>query len=299
MDSYLGVDIGGTHTRLLLMTEAGEFHGLSKCATRSWAGQPAPLPALQKMLQSYLGEQKTRVKGAMLGLPGIIAGDATRVVSLPFVPGLDGLPVGELLSEGLGIPCAIDKDVNHLLRWDLAQQPIRPRTAVGIYLGTGFGNSIWLNHDFYRGSHGGAGELGHIPWPGNERPCPCGKQGCVETLTSGAYLADWWQEQEPEAEMGTLFSRYSEQLALREFVDRLARVIATEMNILEPELLFLGGGVLEMLDFPREALLRELQRHLRAPYPATTLAVHWPRQEHDTGVKGACLAAQQLFGGRA
>ncbi|CAI2514134.1 D-allose kinase [Serratia ficaria] len=293
MQHFIGVDVGGTHTRLQLMDDAGSFSGYRKVATASWAQRPDPLAALAALIAEC--RQGGAVAQVMLGLPGILSRDRRRVLSLPFIPALDQRPVAELLAERLGLPVRMDKDVNHLLWWDLQQFPVLPQVAAGLYLGTGMGNSLWLNDDFYHGAHGAAGELGHIPWPGHQGDCPCGKRGCVESLTSGHWLTGWAQRNAPDTPFAQLFERHGEHPELQQFIERLAQTIAIEMNILDPQRLILGGGVITMAGFPLAWLEREIRRHLRGPQPAQGLAISISRITDETGSKGACLAARRYF----
>ncbi|PYB18784.1 allose kinase [Serratia marcescens] len=291
MRHFLGVDVGGTNTRLLLMDDDGEFSGYRKVATADWARQADPLVALGRLI---VGHCKDR-QGAqvMLGLPGILSRDRSRVLSLPFIPALDAQPVAALLADALALPVRMDKDVNHLLWWDLQQLPALPQVAVGLYLGTGMGNSLWLNGDFYHGAHGAAGELGHIPWPGHQGECPCGKRGCVESLTSGHWLTGWARANAAQTPFERLFERHGEHPDLRRFVERLAQTIAIEMNVLDPQQLILGGGVIAMSGFPLARLEQAIRRHLRGPQPAQGLAISISRLTDETGSKGACLAARR------
>jgi len=189
----------------------------------------------------------------------------------------------------------MDKDVNHLMMWDLLQLEQLPDNAVGLYPGTGMGNSLWLNGGFYHGEHGGAGELGHIPVAGNALPCPCGNHGCAETLTSGHWLSRWAAQNAADTPMPALFTRHGEQPELQAFVRRLAELIATEMNILDPEYLILGGGVLAMADFPLAQLRSQIQQHLRPPVTRENLKIIFSHSTDYTGCRGACLAAERLF----
>ncbi|CAI1757034.1 D-allose kinase [Serratia entomophila] len=293
MHHFLGVDVGGTNTRLLLMDDAGNFSGYRKVATAGWAQHGDPLAALGDLIAGC--RQDRPLAQVMLGLPGILSRDRTAVLSLPFIPALDGRPVAALLAELLGVPVRMDKDVNHLLWWDLQQLSALPQVAVGLYLGTGMGNSLWLNGDFYHGAHGAAGELGHIPWPGHQGACPCGKRGCVESLTSGHWLTGWARQNAAATPFAQLFERHGEHPELRHFVERLAQAIAIEMNILDPQRLILGGGVIAMAGFPLARLEQQIRCHLRGPQPAQGLAISVSRITDETGCKGACLAARRHF----
>jgi len=295
MQHFLGIDIGGTNTRLMLMDSEQHFSCYHKVATPSWAQLQDPLSGLQRIISEYLQEQASgvHVEMVMLGLPGILSRDRERVLSLPFIPALDNQPVAALLSAQLGLPVVMDKDVNHLMWWDLNQLPSLPDVAVGLYLGTGLGNSLWLNRGFYHGVHGAAGEIGHIPLSGNLTQCACGKTGCVETLTSGNWLAGWARQHATNTPLAQLFTEHGQHPDLVEFVERLARTIASEMNILDPEYLVLGGGVLAMANFPIERLEASIRLHLRAPYPAQGLTIVTSSVTDETGCRGACMAAQR------
>ncbi|UQY43144.1 allose kinase [Erwinia sp. PK3-005] len=291
--SWLGIDIGGTSTRLLLMDAQHQWHGFRKVATASWAQQPQALDALAELINATLEQQS--VSGVMLGLPGILSRDRQQVISLPFIQALDHQPVAALLAQRLGVPVAMDKDVNHLMLWDLLQLATLPNHAVGLYLGTGMGNSLWLNGGFYHGEHGGAGEIGHMPWRDSDLPCPCGNRGCVETLTSGSWLAHWAAQHQPDVPLAQLFTLHGNHPALQAFIQRLGQTIAGEMNILDPEYLVLGGGVLAMRDFPLAALRETIFTHLRPPATRQGLKVIFSSVTDQTGCRGACLAAERHF----
>lgn len=290
---WLGIDIGGTSTRLQLMEEGRTWSGFRKVSTASWAQQPDALAALGNVISETLEQQP--VSGVMLGLPGILSRDRQQVISLPFIQALDNQPVAAMLSHRLKVPVAMDKDVNHLMLWDLMQIDPVPNCAVGLYPGTGMGNSLWLEGRFYHGHHGGAGELGHVPLSGNSLPCPCGNMGCAETLTSGHWLSRWAAKYAAETDMSQLFTLQGAHPDLQAFVQRLAELIATEMNILDPEYLILGGGVLSMTDFPLASLRSRIQQHLRPPVTREGLKIIFSHATDHTGCRGACLAAERRF----
>ncbi|WP_300000211.1 allose kinase [uncultured Cedecea sp.] len=290
---WLGIDIGGTGTRLQLMEEGRIWSTYRKVSTSSWARQDDALDALGQLIIDTL--EGKPVSGIMLGLPGVLTRSRQQVVSLPFIQTLDGQPVSDILSQRIGVPVAMDKDVNQLMTWDLMQLETLPDSAVGIYPGTGMGNSLWLNGQFYHGQHGGAGELGHIPIEGNDLPCPCGNRGCAETLTSGNWLRHWAEQHAPDINMSDLFTHYGEHADLQAFVARLARLIATEINILDPEYLILGGGVLAMNNFPLTQLRDGIRSSLRPPVTRDGLKIVFSQSTDYTGCRGACLAAERYF----
>ncbi|HEY0209596.1 allose kinase [Acerihabitans sp.] len=293
--TWLGIDIGGTNTRLLTLSGKDQWDGFAKFPTASWANTADALAALAALINQVLARRP--LSGVMLGLPGILSRDRRHVISLPFIQALDDMPVAAHLSEMTGVPVAMDKDVNHLMLWDLMQLETLPDNAVGLYLGTGMGNSLWINGQFYHGEHGGSGEIGHIPWADNELPCPCGNRGCAETLTSGHWLSQWARLRDPDSDISQLFIRHGQHPELQQFIIRLGKVIAGETNILDPEYLILGGGVLAMAGFPLAALRSEIQCHLRPPATRAELKIIISHATDQTGCRGACLAAARNFGG--
>jgi allose kinase len=296
MSSYVGIDIGGTNTRILTMNDRNEFILRENVSTRTWADLPSPLDALADLILSHFSQLNERPDGVMLGLPGTLSRDRKKVYSLPFIQSLDNCSVADILADKIDCRVLMDKDVNHLHLWDLHALSSMPYASVGLYLGTGMGNSLWINGDFYHGAHGSSGEIGHIPWLENELPCPCGKSGCAETLTSGSWLAMWAQQHNiQQGELGDLFVYHSEHPDIQKFIERLGMIIASEMNILDPEMLILGGGVIGMHNFPRERLVSYIRRHLRGPQPANSLTISFSLQTGDTGCQGACIAAKRFF----
>ncbi|CAK9885920.1 MAG: D-allose kinase [Candidatus Erwinia impunctatus] len=169
--AWLGIDIGGTSTRFLFLDQQVAWSGFNKIATSEWAKTDNPVVTLAENI-TILSAEKA-LHGVMLGLPGILNRQRNQVISLPFIPSLNNQPVAEYLAAILQTPVAMDKDVNHLMFSDLNQLPEMPQSAVGLYLGTGMGNSLWINGDFYHGANGASGEIGHSLLAGNSRPCPC------------------------------------------------------------------------------------------------------------------------------
>ena len=90
------------------------------------------------------------------------------------------MDVAHPLRKALGLPVYIEKDVNLLLLYDIHHLHLDPsKSILGFYVGTGFGNALYLNGDFYTGKNGATGELGHIPLYGLDKRCNCGNLGCA------------------------------------------------------------------------------------------------------------------------
>ena len=164
--------------------------------------------------------------------------------------------------------------------------------GIGVYIGTGIGNAIFINGEPVVGKDGVAGELGHIPTMNEKKQCGCGNEGCSECYASGWHLVEILNEYYPNTTIDNLFTDHKEDFVLKEYVDAIACVIATEVNILNPDYIFIGGGVINMKDFPINLLEDRLYTHARKPYPARSLPIFYSADAIENGVNGAILFAQ-------
>ncbi|MBC8528458.1 allose kinase [Christensenellaceae bacterium NSJ-44] len=287
----LGIDIGGTNLRLGLVDRQGQVEGLQVQPSAVLATGD-PIGALQSSIADYVARQGTMPEAVAIGLPSSISRDRQRVYSTPNLPGFDDLEIPGPLSARLGLPVFLERDVNFLLQWDIHQCGLQGlENILGFYVGTGFGNAIYLNGRFYLGKNGVAGELGHIPLYGVEEACPCGNTGCAEVRCSGRALQKLAARHYPGEEMGQLFLRHGQEAPLRQFIQELALPVATEVTLLDPDAVILAGGVVAMPDFPKEMFLDEVLHRVRKPYPAQGLRVLFPEHSKRSGVAGAGLYA--------
>lgn len=177
-----------------------------------------------------------------MGFPTLM--DKTRqiVVSAPLSKSLDGLNVVNILHEALEIPVFAERDVNFQLYYDLHLRGKIPSVALGVYLGTGVGNAVWIN-GFYKGAHGSAAELGHIPVVGATGKCACGNSGCLETLCCGHTLRQWKEKHAPDIEYSEIFLTMKDHFDIINFVEMAAVGLVTVISVIDPEVIYLGGGV--------------------------------------------------------
>lgn len=288
-DRYtLGIDVGGTHLRLGLTDAKGVLSAYEKHPTALLGNDPTE--TLFRIISDYIcrnGMEK-RLLSVCIGFPATVDKKRKTVLNAPNVPGLDGVPVGCILSRRLGLPVHIERDVNLLLLNDIKRLGIDARDVIACYVGTGLGNAIMLNGELFVGHSGVAGELGHIPFGDGDAPCGCGNEGCAEGLVAGRYLAELAKGAFSPTPVGELFAVHRDSPLLQAYVERLGRVIATEINILDPEILLLGGGVINMTAFPRSALEQSIRAHTRKPFPNNTLRILYAEDPDGNG--GVCGA---------
>ena len=288
----IGIDIGGTNFRIGLVDEAGHTARLEKVPVGSVFSSHDPLADLSSKIKTF--GAGTSCQAVAIGFPATLNADRTRVVQAPNIPFMEDLPVCEVLQKELGIPVLAEKDVTFALCYDMEKYQIPAEgLTCGIYFGTGIGNAMAFNGVPWTGAHGAAGELGHIPVDGSREPCGCGCCGCIETVAGGKVLARIQKEQYPDTPIEALFTRYRQEPALQQVVERMAMAVATEINLLDPSHVLLGGGVLNMPDFPREELTRQILSRVRQPLPRNVLDLRFTEDERDKSVVGGALYARR------
>ena len=292
MKYTLGIDIGGTHLRIGFADRRGDVYDVEKHSSGILLS-PDPVQTLADFAADYIaryGRQK-EIAAACVGFPATVNKSGDTVLNAPSLKGFDGVNVKRPLEVALGCPVYVEKDVNLLLLCDLCEQGIEAEDVVGVYVGTGLGNAMMIGTKLLRGHHGVAGELGHIPFGDDGTRCGCGNEGCSEGLVAGKYLAHLNEKCYPRTHIGELFLRHGADKVLTEYTERLARTIAAEVNILDPECLILGGGVLAMQGFPREELCRRILAHVRKPLPHDGLKILFSQNADRCGVIGAGIYA--------
>lgn len=297
MDRYvLGLDIGGTNIRFGLVNEAYELKDFVIRPSRILGQNRDTVQNLIRMISEYLEDygrnKKRKITAVSMGFPSTIDRDRKMVLSTPNIEGLDNVPIVERLQKELQIPVYIETDVNMLLLYDMFCNHLPPKgIACGFYLGTGFGNAISVDGKILAGKNGAAAELGHIPVRGIHGKCGCGNESCIELIASGYKLARLCTEYFPEITIGEVFTKYSGHPVIRQFIDDLALAAAAEINILDPEYVILGGGLLKMKDFPVSELEQAVYKYARKPYPADTLSYLYSKPGQENGVIGAGILA--------
>ncbi len=149
-----------------------------------------------------------------------------------------------------------------------------------------------------KGRHGAAGELGHIPVIGSTIPCGCGNTGCMEAVAGGKALARIQKERFPETPIGDLFTCHKNEPEIKAVVDAMAVAAATEVNILDPDQLLIGGGVFNMKDFPKDYYAERVEARVRKPQPGKELAMLFTEDEADKSVVGGAIFARRMLGQR-
>jgi allose kinase len=244
------------------------------------------IDSFTSFLESY--SEGKRADGFSVGFPSTIDKARRTLLSTPNVVGLDQVPVADILEQRLKKPVYIEKDVNNLLTSDIEQLSVDAgAVTLGFYIGTGLGNAIFLGGRPFHGAHGAAGELGHIPVHGKSEICNCGNIGCSENYVSGKGLNRIRDEYFPDTPLKDIFVKHGDESKITGFIEDLSRIIASEINILDPEFVIIGGGIAQMSGFPFKMLQNAVYEHVRKPYPACGVIVYNSPGDQSSGVIGA------------
>lgn len=245
----IGIDLGGTKTELrALGPDGGELWRKRMATPRDFDAMVAGLAALVTEAEQNLGRQGS----VGLAIPGCETPAGT--VKNANSTWLNGRPLRAALEQAMGRQVRLANDANCFALSEAHDGAGAGFGVVfGVIAGTGLGGGVVIDGKVLGGAHGVGGEWGHIPlpWPGTEEiqnapPCYCGKRGCMEVWCSGTGLAaDFHRVSggDLSAEEIAASSGHAEMAAMDRLVDRLARGLAVVCNIVDPDVIVLGGGL--------------------------------------------------------
>ena len=297
----LGMDIGGTNVRMGLIDDAYTLHRFTRVSTENVFTNDQPGKGLSSIINNYLQENdaKEDVTSISIGFPSTLDKERKTILSTPNIPILQNIPIVNLISEEIDLPIYINRDVNLLMFYDLHTQKIPTKgTTIGYYFGTGVGNAILINGEILNGRNGVAAELGHIPILNDTTRCNCGNIGCLENYSSGKYLVELAESEFPDTPINRVFAEHASHPKISQFIEYLAIAIAVEATIFDPEYIVLGGGVLQMPNFPKQFLEKRIRDRTRKPFPSENLRFIYSQQTQENGVIGAGIYAFQQMKGQ-
>lgn len=267
--------------------------------TKQIAGADAA-DRLLDVISQYKANLPYDIDAIAMGFPSTINRDRTIVLSTPNIDGFDNLDIIDQFEEKLHVPVLIEKDTCMLMHYDLNRHNISDGILIGYYIGTGLGNIILIDGKIIVGKDGVAGELGHIPILDRHDKCGCGLEGCSELYVAGLGLERLQRERFSETPIAEIFTVHGETEEIRYFIESMAKIIVTEINILNPDYIILGGGVIGMADFPYDRLIENIYGFTRKPLPGDTLnIIRSDFSNPYNGVIGAALFARKKLGKEA
>lgn len=247
----IGFDIGGTNLRAAAVTDRGEV--IDRLQLQSQGTAASMEDAIVAMTEELM--LKHQVAGVGIAVAGFLDERRENVRFAPHLPWRDAA-VRERLAARLPVPVALEHDANSAAIGEYAFGAAQ-NAGIWVFMSIGTGIGAALMHDgvIFRGAFGTAPELGHLPVVPGGRPCPCGKRGCLERYCSGTALAATAQEiAVAEGAPEQLWTGESViqnareggcigQRAITEFADWFAVGLSIVVDMFDPELVVIGGGV--------------------------------------------------------
>lgn len=307
----IGFDIGGTNLRAAVVDGSGRVLARARRAT------PGSEAALEDAIVDVVGEldAEAAVGGVGLAVAGFLDAGCRTVRFAPHLPWRDAA-VADRLEARLGRPVTLEHDANSAAWGEYRFGAARGAGTWALFaLGTGIGGALMHGGRLFRGAFGTAPEFGHLTVVDGGRRCPCGKRGCLERYCSGTALAataaelaaagGWSGPLAEEAAGGGLTGTAVMaaaaagdplgRAAVADFAGWLGRGLALVADVLDPELIVIGGGVAAdhamFLDRAREVYAREITGAGHRPLARVAPAV----LDGDAGMIGvADLAAARV-----
>ena len=281
----IGIDLGGTKIEAAALGPDGAIAWRRRVATPQT--YPDIIAAMADLVHAAEAELQSDATVGV-GIPGTLS-PATGLVKNANTQALIGHPLDQDLGAALSRPIRVENDANCFALSEASDGAGAGHACVfGVILGTGCGGGIVIDGRVLAGRNRIAGEWGHtpLPWPNpNEYPLPrcwCGQHGCLELYLAGPNLARLGGAPTAHA----LVDRTDPQArnALAQHTDRLARGLAVIMNILDPDVIVLGGGLSNM-DHLYTNLPTQMARYVFSDVTATPVL----RNHHgdSSGVRGA------------
>jgi glucokinase len=281
------VDLGATKTLAVLFDWEMRPVGQTRSKTPSDKGGDAILETILSLvseLRASSGPDYVAISGIGVAVPAPIDRSTGSIIQAPNM-GLKDYPMGKKLAKALGAPAFLENDVRAGVWGEYRLGALRGFSdALGIFVGTGIGGGILLGGKLLDGSHGHAGEIGHMILQEGGAACGCGQYGCLEALASRTAMAKDSVAAIASGKSPALMEKYGTDLrklkssafefAFQQKDEAITRIVARSahwtgvgmanlVNILDPEAIVLGGGIMTRFgEFYRKAAEESMRAHM-------------------------------------
>lgn len=312
-----GVDLGGTKIMTGVFNGNLDPVGLAKITTKGHRGPAAVIDRIVRCIEDAVDDYDVEMKdlrGVGVGAPGSVEPGTGKVLFAPNL-GWKNVPLKEELEKRLPCPVFVDNDCTVCtLGVYVREFESKPRHLIGIFLGTGIGGGLIINGQPYHGFNGTAGELGHMVIQVDGPLCACGNSGCFEALASRTAIFNQIRTAVKAGQKTVLTEILRDDLsklrsgslrkAIRKgdkFVEKLvleaARytgvAVASLINILNPEVVVLGGGIMEALEEEVFPTITKTARSLVMPGTGQGVQIVSSKLADNAGIMGAAVLAHQ------
>ena len=309
MKYYAGVDLGGTNTKIGILDENGEILIKETIKTFSEKGMETTLKRVWGTIEKLMGQKeikKENMHGIGIGIPGPVMNEKIVGFFANFDWEID-VNISELMENISGIPTKLENDVNMIAVGESKFGAGKgSKSSITIALGTGIGGGIIVNSRLISGINGAGGEIGHMKVVDGGKLCGCGQKGCFEAYASATGIIREAQSRLVVNKKNLLFEKIKGNICELEAKDifdcakmgdqfsldivdyassYLAMGIGNLLNVINPEVIILSGGV----SLAGEILLKSVKNKLinyAMPITMKNLEIRLGELGNDAGIKG-------------
>ncbi|HSB10460.1 MAG TPA: ROK family protein [Blastocatellia bacterium] len=315
----LGIDLGGTKVMGAVMDGHGQLVARARAKTRGWRNDEEVFRTIMQVGHraiEHAGISADQLSAVGICAPGPIDFDTGYIIETANL-NFKNFPLGPRTADEFGRPTIIENDVNAGVYGELKGGAAQgARNVLGVFIGTGIGGGLIVNGALYRGSSTGAGEVGHIIIEAGGPRCGCGNRGCLEALASRTAITRDIRKaikRGKRSSVAKLLARETDLLSgkdlkaaydsgdeiVKKAVNRAARLagigIGSLLNVLGPEIVVLGGGVVEAFGDEFVARIERSARNIAFEINSKNVKFTRAQLGDDAGVIGAATLAREAL----
>ena len=311
---YIGIDLGGTNIAAGLCDEQGKILYTASVPTlkeRHWSEIIADMADIAKKVVAESGHDMSEVASVGIGCPGSIDKERGMVVYSNNIV-MHNVPMADEFRKHLDLPVYLENDANAAALGEYAVYGDGVSSFVFFTLGTGVGGGIIIDGKVWSGFNGAGGEIGHQSLVFGGEPCTCGRRGCLEAYASVTALINQtkaamaahpeslmneWAEKKGKVSGRTAFECAKQgdaaAIAVRDrYIEYVAEGICSIVNVLQPEVVAIGGGISREGDALLEPIKAYFANNDYNRYmPKTDIRI--AKLFGDAGIVGAAMTAKQ------
>jgi glucokinase len=313
----VGVDVGGTKIYAGVFSPGMDCIGTARVSTKAERGAEPVIDRIARCVRDAVDEcdlSMAQVRGVGVGAPGAVDPDPGRVIFAPNLGWKDVL-LKKALEKELELPVFIENDCN-ICALGVYEMELnsKPQHVVGVFIGTGIGGGLILNGELYDGFNKTAGEIGHMVLLAGGPKCSCGNLGCFEALASRTAIFRQIKSAVEEGQKTVLTEMLGPKLedlrsgdlrkAIRrgdKFVSRVVEqaaentgiAVANLINLLSPEVVVLGGGVIEALEDEMMTIITETATKRALSGTAKGIEIVASKLGDEAGIVGGAVLARR------
>jgi len=314
----VGVDLGGTKILAGVFNQQLKCLGKVKTSTKALRGPDSVIDRIARCVEDAIDEcdlKLEQVRGIGVGAPGAVDTASGKVIFAPNLPDWTDVPLKKILEKDLKLPVFLENDGNICtLGVHHVELDGKPKHMLGVFIGTGIGAGFILEGKLYSGFNKTAAEVGHMVLEVGGPKCGCGNRGCFEALAGRQAIYKKIQNAVKEGEKTVLTETLGQDLAdlrsgdlrkalrrgdklvervIEEAAEYIGIGIANLVNLLSPEVIVLGGGVIDALEDEMMAIIVETAHDYALAGTDKGLEIIASKLGDDAGIYGAAVLAKR------